>query len=147
MRSLLKYKHYLLTLAVLVSSFAGIALPQTAHALTLPSNATTFAAACENINSKNATKQLNSGELDGTNCVVQKYINPAIKFMAAVAAVAVVISIVIGGIQYSSAGGDPSKVSAARNRIQQAVIALLAFLFLLAFLNFIIPGGINGTGN
>jgi len=143
MRSLLKYKHYLLTVAVLVSSFAGIALPQVAYAL--PSNATTFAA-CEDINSKNATKQLNSGELNGTNCLVTKYINPAVKFMAAAAGVAVVLSIVIGGIQYSSAGGDPSKVGAARKRIQQAVIALLAFLFLMAFLNFIIPGGINGTG-
>lgn len=143
MRSLLKYKHYFLTLAVLVSSFAGIALPNVAYAL--PSNMTTFAA-CDDITSKNATKELNSAQLDGTNCLITKYINPAVKFMAAVAGVAVVISIVIGGIQYSSAGGDPSKVSAARKRIQEAVVALLAFLFLMAFLNFIIPGGINGTG-
>jgi hypothetical protein len=143
MRSLLKYKHYLITLAVAVGAFVGIALPQVAYAV--PSNMTTFAA-CENITSKNAKQQLNSGELDGTNCFVTKYVNPAIKFMAAVTGVAVVLSIVIGGIQYSAAGGDPSKVAAARNRIQQAIIALLAFLFLLTFLNFIIPGGINGTG-
>ena len=143
MRSLLKYKHYLLTLAVLASSFAGVLLPQVAHAL--PAN-TQYVAACADITSKNAKSELNSGELNGTNCLVTKYVNPAVKFMAALAGVAVVISIVIGGIQYSSAGGDPSKVAAARGRIQQAVIALLAFLFLMAFLNFIIPGGINGNG-
>ena len=119
-----------------------MALPKMAYAL--PANSQNFAAACEDITKKNATSQLNDGKLNGTDCFVRRYVNPAIKFMAAAAGVAVVISVVVGGIQYSSAGGDPSKVAAARNRIQEAVIALLAFLFLMAFLNFILPGGING---
>lgn len=143
MRSLLKYKHYLLTLAVVASSIAGIALPSVAYAL--PANAH-YVAACDDITTKNAKSELNSAQLNGTNCFITRYINPAVKFMAAIAGVAIVISLVWAGIMYSSAGGDPSKVAAARKHIQQTVIALLAFLFLMAFLNFIIPGGINGKG-
>jgi hypothetical protein len=73
---------------------------------------------------------------------VQGYINPFINFLAALVGVAVVISIVIGGIQYSSSGGDPAKAAAAKNRIRNAIVALVAFFFLYALLNFLIPGGL-----
>lgn len=77
------------------------------------------------------------------NCdLIQKYINPFINFLAALVGVAVVISIIIGGIQYGSSAGDPAKVSAAKNRVRNAIIALLTFLFLYALLNFLIPGGL-----
>lgn len=74
--------------------------------------------------------------------LISKYINPVISFLAALVGVAVVISIVIGGIQYGSSAGDPQKVSAAKNRIRNAVIALVTFIFLYAMLNFLIPGGL-----
>ena len=73
--------------------------------------------------------------------IIKKYIIPFIQLLSAGVGVVVVISIVIGGIQYGSAGGDPAKVSAAKKRIRNAIIALVAYLFLYAFLNFIIPGG------
>jgi hypothetical protein len=80
---------------------------------------------------------------DVSNCdLISKYINPFINFLAALVGVAVVISIVIGGIQYGSSAGDPQKVSAAKNRIRNAIVALLTFLFLYALLNFLIPGGL-----
>jgi len=85
----------------------------------------------------------------GGNCanlahcdLISKYINPFINFLSALVGVAVVISIVIGGIQYGSSAGDPQKVTAAKNRIRNAIIALLTFLFLYALLNFLIPGGL-----
>lgn len=74
--------------------------------------------------------------------LVTKYLNPFINFMAAFVGVAVVISLIIGGIQYSSSAGDPQKVGAAKNRIRNAIIALVTFLFLYALLNFLIPGGL-----
>jgi hypothetical protein len=87
--------------------------------------------------------------LNNTKCptvakcdLVQGYINPFINFLAALVGVAVVISIVIGGIQYSSSGGDPAKAAAAKNRIRNAIVALVAFFFLYALLNFLIPGGL-----
>ena len=74
--------------------------------------------------------------------LVNNFINPFIKFLSALVGVAVVASIIIGGIQYSSSGGDPSKANAAKMRIRNAVIALVTFIALDAMLNFLIPGGI-----
>ena len=131
-------------MAATLFSFATPALVSAAAAPSL----TTFAAPaknnCEDVGPGNAGDQL--GKQNGMDCIITRYVNPVVKLLAAVAGVAVVLSIVIGGIQYASAGGDSTKVAAARNRIQQAIIALLAFIFLLAFINWIIPGGINGTG-
>jgi archaellum component FlaF (FlaF/FlaG flagellin family) len=59
-----------------------------------------------------------------------------------VAGIVIVGSIIVGGIQYSSAGSDPQKVQAAKNRIKGAVIALLLFLFGYSLLNFLVPGGV-----
>lgn len=78
-----------------------------------------------------------------TNCdIITKYVSPLVELLAAGVGVAVVISIVIGGIQYGSSGGDPQKVTAAKNRIRNAIVALIAFIFLFALLNFLIPGGL-----
>ncbi len=74
--------------------------------------------------------------------IIQDYVQPAINFLSALVGVAVVISIIIGGIQYGSSAGDSSKVSAAKNRIRNAIIALVAFLLLYSILNFLIPGGL-----
>jgi hypothetical protein len=80
---------------------------------------------------------------DTSKCdLISKYINPFINFLAALVGVVVVISIVIGGIQYGSSAGDSQKVMAAKSRIRNAIIALLAFIFLYAALNFLIPGGL-----
>jgi hypothetical protein len=77
------------------------------------------------------------------NCnLIDKYINPAVNLLSVFVGLAVTISIVIGGIQYGASAGDPSAVSAAKNRIRNSIIALLAFIFLYAFLQFLVPGGI-----
>lgn len=89
------------------------------------------------------------GGASGGNCstlskcdLITKYINPLINFLAALVGIAVVISIIIGGIQYGSSAGDPQKVSAAKNRIRNAIVALVTFMFLYALLNFLMPGGL-----
>ena len=73
-----------------------------------------------------------------------KYINPFIKFLSGAVGIVVTISIIAGAIQYSTAGGDSQKVSAARARIRNALVALVAYLFLWAFLEYLIPGGFGG---
>jgi len=74
--------------------------------------------------------------------LITKYINPLIKLLTVLIGIIISISIVVAGIQYGSAAGDPSKVTAARKRIWNAVLALVAYIFLAGFLNFIIPGGL-----
>jgi RsiW-degrading membrane proteinase PrsW (M82 family) len=86
-----------------------------------------------------AAKTCSGGDCSG---LITKYVNPFIKLLSALVGIIVVVSIVVAGIQYSSAGGDPSKVVAARKRITNAIIALLAYLFMFAFLQWLLPGGI-----
>jgi hypothetical protein len=73
--------------------------------------------------------------------------NPIIKDIRLIvnllsAGVGVVItgSIIFAGIQYAYAGNNSTTVGAAKKRIQDSLIALLAFFFVYAFLNWIIPG-------
>lgn len=71
-----------------------------------------------------------------------KYLNPLVKLLGGAVGVVVVLMIVIGGVQYSSAGSDPQQVAEARKKITNAVFALFAYIFLFAFLNWAVPGGI-----
>jgi hypothetical protein len=90
-----------------------------------------------------ATSKCGSG--GDCNGLIAKYANPLISAMAAAVGLVVVISIILGGIQYASANADPQKITAAKQRITNAVIALLCFLFLYVFLQWLIPGGyLNG---
>lgn len=65
----------------------------------------------------------------------------AINFFSAGVGVIVTVMIVIGGVQYSAAGGNPQAVQAAKTRIANAIIALLAYFFLFALMQWLIPGG------
>jgi hypothetical protein len=71
-----------------------------------------------------------------------KYINPAIRLLSAVVGVVVIVAIVVGGVQYSAAGSDPQKVAGAKSLIMKAVIGLVSFIFLFAFLQWFVPGGV-----
>ncbi len=69
-------------------------------------------------------------------------ITVGINILGAVVGVVVVIVIIIAGIQYASAGGNPNATSAAKKRILNAIIALVAYLFLFVILNWLLPGGL-----
>lgn len=73
----------------------------------------------------------------------ENYIIPFSNFLAAAVGIIVVISIIYGAIEYSSAGGDPNKVAKARGRIQKAIVSLIIFFFLYAILQWIVPGGVG----
>lgn len=79
-----------------------------------------------------------------SNCdLIKKYVNPIInKFLAPMAVLAVIIGLIWGGIQYSTSGGDSQKVATAKGRIQKSLLALVAFILLYTFLNWLIPGGL-----
>lgn len=77
----------------------------------------------------------------GEACFITSYVDPFVKVLAALVTVFVVLSIIIAGIQYSAAADDSAKVTAAKNRIRNALIALLAYIFLLAFVKYLLPGG------
>lgn len=86
--------------------------------------------------------QDNCSNVGGTqNCsLFGKYINPLIKFLSYAVGIIVVISIVIGGIQFSASGDNPQAAAAAKKRIVGALIAAVTYVFLIAILNFVLPG-------
>jgi len=51
--------------------------------------------------------------------------------------------IVVAGIQYASSSGNPNTTAQAKKRIINAIIALIAFAFMFAMLQWLIPGGIT----
>lgn len=134
-------------LAALGMSF-GLGAPASA-APSIPAQPVKYMAApadnCPQLKDLHTTsKDTGKGGGQGMNCFIKQYVNPMIKFLAGVVGVFVVISIVAGGIQYATSADDPGKVSAAKQRIFQSVIGLLAFIFLMAFLQWVVPGGIRG---
>jgi hypothetical protein len=93
----------------------------------------------EKVPGKTATAQ-NVKDCLANNKIV-KDINAIINFLAAGVGIVVVGAIIVGGIQYAIAGNNPSNVTAAKKRITDALIALLAFICLYACLEWLIPGG------
>lgn len=94
---------------------------------------------------------------DGNNCTIKNCdqdenckkitstLVAATNLLSALVGIIAVAMIVFGGIQFSTSGGDPQKVASGKKHITNAIIALVAFVFLWAFLNFLIPGGLfNG---
>jgi hypothetical protein len=75
------------------------------------------------------------------SCLFAKYVNPFLALLSAAVGIVVVISIISGAIQFTASAGDPQKAANAKNRIRNALLGLLAYLLLYAFLQFIIPGG------
>jgi hypothetical protein len=74
--------------------------------------------------------------------LVATYIQPIIDLLAGIVGIIVVISLILGGIEYSTSEGDPQKSAKAKRRISNTLFALIAFFFLYAFLQFLIPGGL-----
>ncbi len=64
-----------------------------------------------------------------------------LRFLSTGVGLIVIGSIIVAGIQYSASRGNPQATEAAIKRITSSLIGLLIFIFMFAFLNFIIPGG------
>jgi hypothetical protein len=80
---------------------------------------------------------------DDTDCdLIGLYVNPAIDILSIIVGLVVTASLIAGGVQYITSSGDSQKTSAAKTRITNTLLAFLAYLFMYAFLNFLIPGGL-----
>mgnify|MGYP003612908130 FL=1 len=53
-----------------------------------------------------------------------------------------VIALAAAGVQYSAAAGDSGKIAEAKKRISSVLMALLAYFFLFAFIQWLVPGGV-----
>lgn len=65
-----------------------------------------------------------------------------IRFLSVGVGLVMVASIIYAGIQYSSSEGSPEATVAAKKRIQNAIIGLVFYLFIFAFVQYLVPGGL-----
>ena len=79
-----------------------------------------------------------------SNNQIVKDLQSIVDALSAGVAIIIVIMIIIGGIQYMAAGDSAEQVGKAKRRITNALIALAAFLFIDAFVQWLVPGGIFG---
>jgi F0F1-type ATP synthase membrane subunit c/vacuolar-type H+-ATPase subunit K len=102
--------------------------------------------ACINGYGKGACSIKDPNQNQVTKCLnanpIIKYIRTIVNFLSAGVGIVITGSIIYAGIQYGYAGNNSTTISAAKKRIQDTLIALLAFFFIYAFLNWIIPGGL-----
>lgn len=78
-----------------------------------------------------------------SNCdLIAAYINPIINILSGLVGIVVVIGIITGAIQFSLSAGNPQKAAKAKQRMINSGVAIVAFAFLYAFLQWIVPGGI-----
>ncbi len=90
-------------------------------------------------NGKGSTEALNN--CYAGNPLVKRF-DMLINILSAAVGFAVVIMVIVGGIQYITAGSNPQAVAAARKKILNAVIALFSLLLLYSFMQWLVPGGI-----
>lgn len=93
-------------------------------------------------NSGNFEADCKSDSLNKDNCGIISYLVTFTRILSGLVGIVIVIMITIGGIQYAAAGPDPGAVVAAKKRIINAILALALYVFMFAFLQWLVPGGI-----
>jgi hypothetical protein len=84
-----------------------------------------------------------AGDVGGSgSSELDRWLNTTINVLSAFIGIAIVISILVASIQYITAGGNASQVSAAKQRITMAVLGFALFLMGYSILQWLIPGGI-----
>lgn len=74
--------------------------------------------------------------------VIVNYLKPVLQFLSGAVGAVVVLLVMIAGIQYIISNGDPSAITNAKNRLINAITALVLFVLAFAILSFVVPGGI-----
>lgn len=83
---------------------------------------------------------LPEGTVPADNTFLAKMVE-IMNFLSVGVAIVATITVAIAGAQYSLARGDPNKSAAAINRLTQVGIAIFTYVFGLALLNWLVPGG------
>ncbi len=87
-----------------------------------------------------ATTEPWMGDLNNNPIIL--WINFFINWASVIIVVGSIIVIAAAGVQYSAAAGDSGKIAEAKKRISTVLMALLAYFFLFAFIQWLVPGGV-----
>lgn len=69
----------------------------------------------------------------------------AVKFLSGLIGVLAVIMFIAAGVVYASAGDSSDKVRQAKTMMTNTVIGIALYIFLVAIINFLVPGGVFGN--
>lgn len=82
----------------------------------------------------------------GTLGPIEDMLFAFLRFLSIGVGVAVIIAIIAAGIRYSTSQGNAEVTQSAKNNIQNAVIALIIYIFAFSILQYLVPGGIFKPG-
>lgn len=80
--------------------------------------------------------------IDSDSCGITRLLIIVINVVSGIVGVLVVAVLVVAGIQYTTSAGDPNAAAAARKRASNALLALVLYGMMYAFLQWIVPGGV-----
>jgi len=76
------------------------------------------------------------------SCKIVDHLLTFINVLSGLVGITAVIMLVVWGIQYTVSRDNPQMVASARLRILNTVLAVVFYLFIYAFLQWLVPGGI-----
>lgn len=122
----------LAAMAAVIVPVVGFSDSANAQGLTLPTEQTPeeFQQAC--VDEESCIKQ---------NPILQ-WVNFFINLFSVVIIIGSAIMIAVAGVQYTTSRDNPQAVQTAKQKIWNVLIGLLAFFFLYAFVQWLIPGGV-----
>ena len=111
-------------------------------------NSTAGTCSNTNINQSGGSNATSTGSganvplvIDGASSEITSIINSILKIVYALSGISIIGVVIMGGIQYSSSNGNPQAVSAAKKKIQNAILALVVMAMLYPLIQWLIPGG------
>jgi hypothetical protein len=125
-----------------LNHFADITCPAGQAPFTNKSTQTACCPSGQTIEDNSPTCCPTGTSTSNNSCLFAKYINPLIQLLSATVGVVAVLIIIYGSVEYTTSAGDPQKAANGKRHIVGALIGLLAYLMLYAFLQFITPGGL-----
>ena len=106
--------------------------------LALLPNYTLAASGCQNGNAEDCLKNDPTGSVSK----VMQDVTLIINILSASVLVIGTIMIIVAGIMYTTSNADPQKVQNAKRMITNIIVGLVAYFFLWAVLQWLVPGGI-----
>ena len=143
-------KLYILLLGLTLALALPVRLEISNFGITAHENVAAAEACVQSQIDNNQQIKLGVPLLTGGDCVsnsapggaIVAYIKALLQFLSGGVGTVIVLMLVIAGIQYMTANGNPQLIGKAKDRITNAITALLLFVLGFAILSFIIPGGI-----
>jgi len=71
---------------------------------------------------------------------VYKYLSSAVYLLTLLLGAVLIISTIVAGIQYTTAGGSSERVQKAKARLASNVVVLALYIFSATVLNWLLPG-------